>query len=187
MISKEYKDLNAQLHKNPNVSYGYKGWQQADAVIDYAREFSVESILDYGAGKQTLSSELMRRGWTNIQDYDPAIAGIDIEPRQADMVVCSDVMEHVEPMFLLDVIRHLKALTRKVLFLRICTIPCTSKTLPDGSSPHRSLMSKAQWWQMFSPYFDLTCEEIDCDGYFTIILKPKINETNNRNGDAHRL
>lgn len=173
MISQAYLELNRQLHKDPNVKYGYKGWQQADAVLACAREFEADSILDYGAGKQTLSAQLNKLGFRNVIDFDPAISSISRQPEPTDLVVCSDVMEHVEPPYIENVISDLHRLTKKALFLRVCTIPCTSKSLPDGSDPHRSIMSKREWQSLFYKRFKAHREEHDQDNYFTLILTPR--------------
>lgn len=173
MISQTYLELNRQLHQDPSIKYGYKGWQQADAVLACAREFEADSILDYGAGKRTLSAQLKKLGFLNVADFDPAISEISAPPEPADLVVCSDVMEHVEPNYLGGVISDLHRLTEKALFLRICTVPCTSKSLPDGSDPHRSIMPRMAWWSLFSGLFQYHGEPCDQPNYFTFILTPR--------------
>ena len=45
-----------------------------------------------------------------IKEYDPAIPGKDSLPEPADIVVCSDVLEHIEPNYLLNVLVDFNAI-----------------------------------------------------------------------------
>lgn len=172
MITEYYREQNRLLHEDKNVKYGYKGFQQAERVFLAKHEYHCRSVLDYGAGKRTLDKALRSLYGLRIKNYDPAIPGLDSLPRPADMVVCCDVMEHVEPQYVGQVILHLHSLTKKVLFLRVCTVPCTSKTLPDGTDPHRTVWTELQWEAAFSTRFDLVRYLGDAPNYFTVILKP---------------
>jgi len=171
-ISNKYRELNTKLHENASVKYGYKGHQQANAIIDLIQSSSCENILDYGAGKQTLSAELKTKVSVPVMDYDPSIPAISSSPSPADLVVCCDVLEHVEPEYLDAVLDHLRTLCRKKLFVRVCTVPCTSKSLPDGSNPHR-IIQPMDWWKerlftRFSPDSEIEASS----QYFTLILSP---------------
>src|SRR5690606_20317885 len=60
-ISDEYAQLNRGLHEDSTVLYGYKGHLQADLIASLAEKNW--SILDYGAGKRTLSKRLRELGF----------------------------------------------------------------------------------------------------------------------------
>lgn len=170
-ISPDYRALNAGLHQEAGVKYGYRGYEQAHRVTYLAEKFACDTILDYGAGKQTLSQELRQMG-LNVADYDPSIPEISTLPVPADLVVCSDVLEHVEPAYLNRVLTHLRSLTKKALFVRICTVPCTSKALPDGSNPHR-IVEDFEWWKgKLLKGFDLDETFEMSDKYFAVSLLP---------------
>jgi hypothetical protein len=173
MITEQYRELNRQLHEDHSVKYGYKGYQQAERVFETKLAFACRSVLDYGAGKRTLAQALRRFYSVRTRNYDPAVRGIDHLPRPADLVVCCDVMEHVEPPYVGHVILHLHSLTKKILFLRVCTVPCTSKTLPDGTDPHRTVWTELQWESAFSTVFDIEKYLGDAPNYFTVLLKPR--------------
>ena len=171
-ITEEYRQLNQQLHETPGVKYGYNGAAQAETVKALAKQYRCASILDYGAGKRTLSAALKQMGCKDVRDYDPAIPEIAAPPRPADCVVCSDVLEHVEPELVDNVLDDLKRLTRKVAFVRICTVPCTSKALPDGSDPHRSVHDADWWHERISQRFASVIHNIEPDErYVRMILK----------------
>jgi len=60
------------------------------------------------------------------------------------MTVCCDVLEHIEPEFLDDVLDHLMELTDLILFCTINTGPA-GKTLEDGRNAHL-IQQPMEWW-----------------------------------------
>ena len=171
LISQRYRLLNQRLHADPQVKFGYKGADQAPIVQRLLVQYQCFDVLDYGAGKQTLSQVLKPMGVV-IRDFDPAIPSIATPPMPADLVVCSDVLEHVEPDFLENVLRHLQVLTRNILFIRVCLVACTSKSLPDGSDPHR-IIQPVEWWvAILERYFQVQETVERSDRYFALVLQP---------------
>lgn len=140
LISSEYKRLNAQLHET-NLLYGVGGGRHAKVVRELKEKLQAESILDYGCGKGRLAEELGFPIW----EYDPAIPGKDTPPRSADLVVCTDVLEHIEPDKILPVLADLKRVTKKIGYFTIHTGPA-AKTLPDGRNTHL-IQEGRQWWK----------------------------------------
>ena len=93
-----------------------------------------------------------RRARTRWGEYDPAIVGKDQEPEPADLVVCTDVLEHIEPDYLDEVLLHLRTKVKKRLFFAISLRPA-GKTLADGRNAHL-IVESAEWWlDRLSPYF----------------------------------
>jgi hypothetical protein len=143
LISEEYRQLNKQLHaENPNFGNDHFGWSKY--ARDLVQSNGYQTVLDYGAGKGNLAKLLSEDGMS-IQEYDPAIEGKDGEPSPAELVVCTDVLEHVEKEHINAVLRHLRALTQKRLFVTIFTKP-SSKTLADGRNAH-ILVKDGIWWR----------------------------------------
>jgi hypothetical protein len=139
LISEPYRQLNAQLHKE-REDYGIGGHKYARQVQDLARQTGANSILDYGCGKRTLERAL---GF-EIENYDPAIPGCEAPPAPADLVVCTDVLEHIEPECLGAVLNDLQRVTREILVLTVATRPA-KKFLADGSNAHK-IVQPARWW-----------------------------------------
>lgn len=141
LISAEYRTLNATLHEQ-NLAYGVGGAKHAAMVEQLcAKVEGIQSILDYGCGKGLLAKALTRPIW----EYDPCIPGKDEPPRPADLVVCTDVLEHIEPDHLQAVLADLQRVVRKVGYFVIHTGPA-SKTLPDGRNTH--LIQRGEdWWR----------------------------------------
>jgi 2-polyprenyl-3-methyl-5-hydroxy-6-metoxy-1,4-benzoquinol methylase len=143
LISDAYVQEQRRLHADPR-GYGTKGRKWALFIDQVADHFGLPEILDYGAGQGSLAQELRRLGWEFVAEYDPAIEGKDKAPAPADLVVCTDVLEHVEPDKVDAVVDHLASLARRALFVVISLVP-TAKTLSDGRQAHISL-HPVDWW-----------------------------------------
>lgn len=140
LISDEYRQLNKSLHES-RKDYGSHGHRLAEFVSGLAANVGTEDILDYGAGKCTLANALPQ---LSVKNYDPAIPGIDELPEPSDMVVCGDVLEHIEPDCLDAVLDDLVRVTKKVVILAVATRPA-KKTLPDGRNAHL-IQQPYSWW-----------------------------------------
>lgn len=137
LISDEWRDLNASLHRG-NDAFGGRGHKWSRRVADIADRFDCSSVLDYGCGKATLNVDL------DVRRYDPAVRQFSALPKPADLVVCTDVLEHIEPDHLGDVLDHLHSLTAKAAFLVVGTRP-SDKTMPDGRNAHL-IIEPMDWW-----------------------------------------
>lgn len=137
LITPAYVEQNQQLFK-VEPDYGTSGKTWAKYVRSLAP--NPRSILDYGCGRRTLEQAL---GFP-IQNYDPCIKGFEDPPDPADMVVCTDVLEHIEPECLDAVLNDLKRVTRKKGFFVIATRRA-AKTLADGRNAHL-IVQPPEWW-----------------------------------------
>lgn len=146
LISPAYVEEQRLLHRRPE-GYGGKGSKWAAAVLGLARELDATSVLDYGCGRGTLAATLRGlddSGIIRVDEYDPAIKGKNALPSFADLVTCTDVLEHIEPACLDAVLAHLRALARKAVFVVVATRPA-SKFLSDGRNAHL-IIEPAEWW-----------------------------------------
>jgi len=154
LISPEYAELNRRLHKD-NLAYGVGGAKHAETVKKMVSKIATQdgsppSVLDYGCGKGLLAKELPFPIW----EYDPAVPGKAETPRAADLVVCTDVLEHIEPDKIQDVLRDLKRCVKQVGYFTIHTGPA-QKTLADGRNAH-ILQKPADWWRFkMNKYFSV--------------------------------
>lgn len=151
-ISPIHTERNARLHVE-NPAYGIGGKKHADTVLKIAEklitpENKFVSILDYGCGKGTLAAALPFPIW----EYDPAIPGKDKEPRAAELVVCTDVLEHIELELLDNVLADLKRVTRSIGYFVIST-RLAGKSYFDGSNTHYIVRDKEWWENRLSKYF----------------------------------
>ena len=140
LITEEYRRINADLHRD-KPEYGTSGKRWARQVEGFIEMIGARSVLDYGCGKQTLRDALPHR---DITGYDPAFEDLSASPIAHDLVVCSDVLEHIEPDCIDAVLDHLKVLAIKGVFLLVATVPAY-KHLPDGRNAH-ILQRPSEWW-----------------------------------------
>lgn len=143
LISAAYVEQNRKLHAS--AKYGVSGRLSCDDVKAFAEQLAAFGMLDYGAGQGTLKAALVEAGFKGpIEEYDPAIKGKDGRPKPADLVTCTDVLEHCEPEKLEAVLAHIYSLTKVAAFFAIATRPAT-KTLPDGRNAHLIIEEPAFW------------------------------------------
>lgn len=161
LISKDYLETQKILHAQPQ-GYGGKGARWVSTVLSVARQYGCGSILDYGCGRGSLGDAILLATGTRCREYDPAIPGKDHQPSFADLVVCTDVLEHVEPAHLSATLDVLRRLARKAVFVVVCTRP-SNKTLPDGRNAHLIVEGDA-WWRA-------QCEAVG----FTVLPPPAIH------------
>jgi hypothetical protein len=146
LISAPYLEMQRTLHAAPR-GYGGRGDKWAGVVLQVALKYRATSILDYGCGQGSLARVLRSQdlGAIRVDEYDPAIPGKDGMPEFADLVVCTDVLEHIEPDRLDAVLAHLRMLTRKAVFAVIST-KGTNKVLSDGRNAHL-IIQPGGWWK----------------------------------------
>lgn len=145
LISRPYRDLQIELHTRPG-GYGDKGDKWAQAVRDLITRFYATSVLDYGCGQGALARALRGKPipGVRIAEYDPAVPGKDGTPLFADLIVVTDVLEHVEPDRLDQALAHLRLLKRKAVFAVIAT-RASSRTMADGRNAHL-IVEQDAWW-----------------------------------------
>ena len=139
LISPEYLEQNRMKHQTSEC-YGASGEKHAAKIQNLARKIGTEDILDYGCGKGTLGAAMT----FDINEYDPCIPGKDSPPDPADLVVCTDVMEHIEPEYLDAVLDDLKRLTKIGIYLNVAMYAAL-KHLPDGRNTHL-IQEGREWW-----------------------------------------
>jgi 2-polyprenyl-3-methyl-5-hydroxy-6-metoxy-1,4-benzoquinol methylase len=141
LISSGYVALNEQLHVS-SEAYGTTGQRYAKPIMNVVKVLGAETILDYGAGKGTLKRALIGH---NVFEYDPTVPKLSDLPKPADLLVCTDVLEHVEPNYLKNVLNHMRSLSLMGVFITISTNP-SLKFLSDGRNAHISLHPE-KWWR----------------------------------------
>lgn len=141
LISPAYLEQNRLLHEQ-RPDYGAHGNRFVPQIKELCELLHTRSVLDYGCGKALLRATL--GPMVNVTNYDPAIQQYAMTPEPHDLVVCQDVLEHIEPEFLDAVLDDLARVTRKVLFANVATRPAV-KALPDGRNAHL-IQEHMRWW-----------------------------------------
>lgn len=146
-MSPDYQSLLRQQHiAQPNWgTHGHKWAKHVEAI----HQAIGGTILDYGCGKGTLG-EACRYP---LNEYDPGIPGKETaEP--SDLVVCCDVLEHVEDDYVETVLAHIAEVTLQMAFIVIHCGPANA-VLPDGRNAHL-IQQPGDWWLMaVQPHFKI--------------------------------
>lgn len=166
-ITEDYRELNRKLHLS-NEFYGVSGKRYAVPIKTLSDALNTKDILDYGCGKRTLESALGFK----IKNYDPCIEGFDEIPEAANIVACTDVLEHIEPDHLDDLLDDLKRVTKQIGYFVIATRPAM-KFLEDGRNAHL-IQKDINWWiPKLESRFDIG-DIKEGNGEFAVIVTPKI-------------
>lgn len=164
--SPEYAALQAQFHRE-RPDYGISGERYSEHIRQLANKMQTRDILDYGCGKATLQKSLP----FPIHNYDPFVTEYAAAPEPADIVVCTDVMEHIELEFINSTLRDIAALTKQVAFFQIAT-RLASKVLPDGRNAHLVVQPINWWLGPIAMHFNIV-SLTDIGGGFILIGIPK--------------
>lgn len=165
-ISPEYLEIQRKYHEE-RPHYGTNSAHCVEAVRRLIADLGAKSVLDYGCGKGGLRAAL----GDIVREYDPAIPGKDSEPEPAQLLVCTDVLEHIEPEKLDSVLEHIRCLGDTILLI-IATRPAT-KDLPDGRNAHL-LVRDAEWWKKtLETRFDIKQWDVQPLG-ITALVKPYV-------------
>lgn len=173
LISDAYREQQKHLHAT--TEYGVASAQYAPQVARLIETHKVDTLLDYGAGSRlTLiktigENRLCQRKFQYIP-YEPAVAEYADTPEPAEMVVCLDVLEHIEPECLDEVLDDLKRVTLRLGFFSISCQPA-KKILLDGRNAHL-IQEPPQWWlPRITDRFCLQTFQKTSDG-FVVLVSP---------------
>lgn len=141
--SSDYLDKQIELHKNEN--YGVASLSFAPIIAEFIRDLNIKSVSDYGAGKKRLLTGLLKSHINNFEyfAYDPVFPEYG-PPKEADLVCCIDVLEHIEPQYLDNVLHDLHSITTNIGFLTVHMGPA-GKVLSDGRNAHL-IQEQTSWW-----------------------------------------
>lgn len=170
LISDEYRELQRELHRNPD--YGVASVKFAPLVAEVIRANNARELLDYGAGKGRLGQELRRilAAPLTIHHYDPAIPEWSEPPAPCEMVACIDVLEHIEPDLLDNVLDDLQRVVAKVGVFTVHTGPA-AKVLKDGRNAHLIQQPLSWWLPRFLARFELMSFSRMPNGFWIIVEK----------------
>ena len=152
-ISNEYLEMQRELHKNKD--YGIMSLHFSPIVADVIRKNNIQSVSDYGAGKKNLLLGLRQNGidLTEYYPYDPVFPEYG-KPKPADLVCCIDVLEHIEPDKIDNVINELASITINLGVFSIHMGPA-GKILTDGRNAHLTQKPSSWWLPKLALYFEI--------------------------------
>ncbi len=149
LISDEYRDVCLKTHEM-TPSWGTSQAEWLNEVTAFLNDGGQVSVLDYGCGKGKLAGLVGRE----MTKYDPAVEKFQEKPQPHDEVVCVDVLEHVEPDCLDEVLADVKSLIISRGFFTIDMRPAR-RLLFDGRNAHLILQPMEWWISKLKEYFTL--------------------------------
>lgn len=144
---KQY-ELLYKIKKN----YGKTSIKIYDMLKKIINDLNISSVLDYGCGKSKLLDLIKKNSKIKIFKYDPAIKKYStLTKNKTDLVICTDVLQHV-PLYDLDrVLKEIKSKGIYILFYIKCTNHKTK--LPNGTYANCTVYDKKWWLEKLSTYF----------------------------------
>lgn len=143
VITEAYRAEQAALHAKGN--YGTTGMKYGALIGALLRSTDAKSLLDYGCGShRSLLKTLELPSDTVYEGYDPAVPIYAESPLPAELVCCIDVLEHIEPNLLNNVLDHLAELCDPFGFFTVHSGPAI-KVLSDGRNAHLT-QEGPDWW-----------------------------------------
>ena len=168
----ELLDTYKEMHKQEGFFKGISLVPFISSIKDLVVSNKCETLFDYGCGKRLPYTKDFKKTdphneikyftkpvqdmW-NIKEfflYDPAYSEHDKLPtKKYDIVLCTDVLEHIPESDLDWVIREVLSYATKVAFINVCSQEAL-KTFPTGKykgrNVHVSVFSHEWWINKFS-------------------------------------
>jgi hypothetical protein len=160
--------MQKTLHENPD--YGVSSVLYAPVVDLVISQYQIKEILDYGAGKCRLRDALENK--IDYYAYEPSNAEWNATPEPRELVACIDVLEHIEPECLDDVLDDLRRCVLQYGIFTIHTAPA-QKILPDGRNAHL-IQEHPDWWkEKLNKRFTIIKELNIGNGFIVLVKKDK--------------
>lgn len=143
MISDNLKKMYQDIHQT--TPFGKRG-KFPKHLEKFINDKKPQSILDFGCGKGKLVGKIKETyPDIDVRGYDPANPEFDrsIDDITIDMIVSSDVLEHVEPEYIDDTLKFLR--TKSKFFYHLIACSPAKLILPDGRNAHL-IVENDHWW-----------------------------------------
>jgi hypothetical protein len=161
--AKKYHEQNKNFWTGESLAeYKYDVWT-------LIKQRNYKNILDYGCGKAEFHKFLFNNLKTpgspmglTIAKYDPAYIPYSIKPKgNFELVICTDVMEHVQEDKVEEVLKDIFD-SGEYVFITITCYEAT-QVLLNGKNAHYTIKQPDWWKEKLKPY----------DGRYTAIFQTK--------------
>lgn len=153
----DYGAIYSELHKNQKHYTGKSIRTGLPQIVELVQKTNPRRLLDYGCGKgHQYSVHKVHEAWGGLQPhcFDVGVPAFSDEPAGPfDGVICTDVMEHIDPAdvdtILDDIFSFLPERDdggTSFAFFFISCRPAKNKMLPDGRNVHLCVR-EPEWWE----------------------------------------
>lgn len=180
-FTSHYAEIQKTLHREQD--YGTTGSMYMPTIFhgisQLAKRLGAVSVLDYGSAAGNTMKSVRQHFWmppiVSDRCYDPFVEEFSAEPEAADMVICTDVMEHIEPQCTKAVMDHLAALTKRIIFFSIALCPA-NKILADGRNAHINIRTAEYWLREIKKRFITSEAKVSGDGNDLLVVAQAIDD-----------
>ncbi len=174
----DYYLEQCRIHHAVSKTFSGNGClKHARALVAMSKAIGATSAIDYGCGKgNQYAASFMLDGQEamieqalgyEVTKYDPAVPKFEKPPeRPADLVWCTDVLEHIPEEDISFIVGELSRLALKGVFVTIGTYPA-KKVLPNGENAHVCIKPVEWWEEQFLPLFNRAADTLMTDAPFT--------------------
>lgn len=144
MISDAYRDVLVATREAAPHWGGSR--RHALRVAPLLKAKKLETVLDYGSGAGGFADELGKFApQFRVTNYDPSVPQLSTLPAGPfDAIVCTHVLEHVEPEHLAATLEEMRARARRLVYIELPHGPAVRK-LADGRNAHL-IQQPPRWW-----------------------------------------
>lgn len=162
LITDEYRAILAKEHsEQEGQPWGQTAKRMVPEIQKFADRVNATGLLDYGAGHGGLRKELAsKRSQLVVEEYEPGRPEAASKPKPNKFVVCIDVLEHIEPELIDNVLDDLMRVTIEHGYFTISCRPAT-KILSDGRNAHLIVENHGWWRNKLITRFNLLEESYD--------------------------
>jgi len=183
--TEEYARLQHSLHDKGG--YGVSGQYHIPtifhAVAQLAKRLGPVDVLDYGSAHGNTMIAVRHHMWMppSVTDhcYDPFVFEHAIEPKPADLVICTDVMEHVEPECVYAVLDHISSLTKRIVFFSI-SMRESKKVMEDGRNAHINIRDAEFWMREIQTRFIMSEAKVNKEKSELLVVAQALSDVKDR-------
>ena len=139
--------------------------------LHFLEKEECKTIIDYGCGKSNLKDFVEKNYNYEVTEYDIGIEGKDVLNNKADFIVCVDVLEHIEPECLEDVLKHIHRHATKGVYFSICLV-ASYGFFKDGSNLHTIIKNGDWWYSKVLQYFKFEKETLSTKSHIEFLATP---------------
>jgi hypothetical protein len=166
------KDIIMQYHEiyctesDHGKLYGRSSEDLLEKIAPIIFKENPKSIMDFGCGRSSLINYFWKDGNRKLTKYDPAIREHKkLVVEHHDIVLCTDVFEHIPEIYLGGMIKTLHEISSKAI-ITVSLIPARKK-LPNGWNAHITIRPPEFWTDLIGLYYKkINIIEQDKNGIF---------------------
>jgi hypothetical protein len=152
LVSDDYMTLLKSEHKTQH--WGTSAGAMIDTLHNWLLSNDAKEVLDYGCGSSSFKNNIPKDAPYKVYEYDPGIEGKEGVQTPKDFLICIDVLEHVEPNLIDNVIKQIADSIKIQGYLTIAMYPAM-RILQDGRNAHLIIEDMPWWVNKLSQYLSI--------------------------------